>query len=59
MLFHRTTGLLRSGVWKPEDKPIWYDIYAMHPPALEPRFDREPPNLVMRNILYKEDVKRA
>lgn len=55
----RATGLLRTGVYKREDKPIWYDIYAMHPPFEQPRFDREPPAGELRDIFYEEDAIRA
>ncbi|XP_055843940.1 probable 28S ribosomal protein S23, mitochondrial [Episyrphus balteatus] len=58
-IFSRTTGLLRSGAMKPEDKPIWYDVYAAFPPKVEPRFDRPIPNLPIRKIFYAEDVVRA
>ncbi|XP_023293545.2 probable 28S ribosomal protein S23, mitochondrial [Lucilia cuprina] len=59
-IFTRVTGLLRSGAMKPEDKPIWYDLYEAFPPKLEPRFDRPAPkDLPIRNIFYEEDVARA
>lgn len=57
--FIRTTGLLRRNVWKIEDKPLWYDVYAMHPPSEEPRFDRPAPNIEVRNIFYEEDLIRV
>lgn len=56
---YRVTGLLRSGAMKPEDKPIWHDLYEAFPPKLEPRFDRPAPNVQMRNIFYEEDLARA
>lgn len=55
----RASGLLRTGVLKAEDKPLWYDIYAMHPPAEEPRFDRPAPNIQIEDIYYDEDLIRA
>lgn len=58
-IWNRTSGLLRTGVIKVEDKPIWYDVYAMHPPAEEPRYDRPAPNINLRDIFYEEDVIRA
>ncbi|XP_065355584.1 small ribosomal subunit protein mS23 [Calliphora vicina] len=59
-IFTRVTGLLRSGAMKPEDKPIWYDLYEAFPPKLEPRFDRPAPkNIPIKNIFYEEDVARA
>lgn len=44
---------------KPEDKPMWYDVYAAFPPTLEPRFDRPASNIPLRQIFYDEDVTRA
>lgn len=58
-LLHRTSGLLRSGALKYEDKPLWYDIYAAFPPHLEPRYDRPAPNVTVKQIFYEEDKIRA
>ncbi|EDX04980.1 probable 28S ribosomal protein S23, mitochondrial [Drosophila simulans] len=58
-IFTRVQGLLRGGAMKPEDKPIWYDVYAAFPPKLEPRFDRPAPEIPVRQIFYAEDVVRA
>lgn len=58
-LFFSTTALLRRNVLPADEKPIWYDIYALHPPHDEPRFDRMPKNIELREILYEEDVIRA
>lgn len=44
---------------KPEDKPIWYDIYRAFPPKLEPRFDRPVPAATIQPIFYEEDKVRA
>lgn len=44
---------------KPEDKPLWYDVYKAFPPKLEPRFDRPAPNIALKDIFYKEDIIRA
>lgn len=44
---------------KPEDKPIWYDIYKAFPPKLEPRFDRPVPALTIQPIFFEEDKVRA
>ncbi|CAG0908926.1 unnamed protein product, partial [Darwinula stevensoni] len=53
------TGLIRSGAMREEDRPLWYDIYAAHPPRSEPREDRQYENKPVMNILYKEDIVRA
>ncbi|XP_013097958.1 small ribosomal subunit protein mS23 [Stomoxys calcitrans] len=58
-IFTRVSGLLRSGAMKPEDKPIWYDVYAAFPPKVEPRFDRPAPQIAIKNIFYEEDKVRA
>ncbi|XP_059619725.1 small ribosomal subunit protein mS23 [Phlebotomus argentipes] len=58
-IFTRTTGLLRTGAIKPEDKPLWYDIYQAFPPKEEPRYDRPAPKTEIRDIFYPEDVVRA
>jgi len=44
---------------KPEDKPIWYDVYETFPPKIEPVFGRKDPDIPIRNILYQEDIIRA
>ncbi|KAM4701393.1 small ribosomal subunit protein mS23 [Discoglossus pictus] len=63
-VFTRVRDLLRSGVIKPNEKPVWYDVYAAFPPKREPVY--EEPERRRRNlpdnipaILYKEDVVRA
>ncbi|XP_030376927.1 probable 28S ribosomal protein S23, mitochondrial [Scaptodrosophila lebanonensis] len=58
-IFTRVQGLLRGGAMKPEDKPLWYEVYAAFPPKAEPRFDRPAPDIPIRNIFYAEDVVRA
>ncbi|KAH8410203.1 hypothetical protein KR009_008120 [Drosophila setifemur] len=58
-IFTRVQGLLRGGAMKPEDKPIWYDVYAAFPPKVEPRFDRPAPEIPVRKIFYAEDTVRA
>ncbi|XP_055390083.1 probable 28S ribosomal protein S23, mitochondrial [Condylostylus longicornis] len=58
-IFTRVTGLLKSGAMKPEDKPLWYEVYAAFPPNLEPKFDRPIPNIKLKKIFYEEDVIRS
>ncbi|KAF2356933.1 Ribosomal protein S23/S25 mitochondrial [Trinorchestia longiramus] len=58
-IFTRTTGLLQSGVVKPEDKPIWYDVYKAFPPLEPPKYDRPIPYFTIKPIFYPEDVIRA
>ncbi|NP_001091803.1 putative mitochondrial ribosomal protein isoform X1 [Bombyx mori] len=59
-IFTRVEGLLSRGAMKPDDRPLWFDVYKAFPPITEPKYAR--PNLVVkeiRPILYKEDVLRA
>uniref|UniRef100_A0A914VZ57 Small ribosomal subunit protein mS23 n=1 Tax=Plectus sambesii TaxID=2011161 RepID=A0A914VZ57_9BILA len=60
-IFARVTGLIRSGVIKWEDRPLWYDVYAAHPPHREPVWDYKAPkhDQPVRQIFYKEDTIRA
>uniref|UniRef100_A0A0N5APW3 Small ribosomal subunit protein mS23 n=1 Tax=Syphacia muris TaxID=451379 RepID=A0A0N5APW3_9BILA len=60
-IFYRVTGLLRGNQMKWNQRPLWYDIYAMYPPLLDTGWnakfpkEKEPVN----SILYAEDVVRA
>ncbi|XP_047529391.1 28S ribosomal protein S23, mitochondrial isoform X1 [Vanessa atalanta] len=59
-IFSRTEGLLLRGAMKPDDRPLWFDIYKAFPPTTEPKFARpKPENKPIRQILYKEDILRA
>ncbi|XP_053552991.1 28S ribosomal protein S23, mitochondrial [Bombina bombina] len=56
--------LLRAGVIKQNEKPVWYDVYAAFPPKREPLYEipvwrslKSPDNIP--EILYKEDAIRA
>lgn len=51
--------MLSKNVLSAEERPIWFDVYALHPPFEEPRYDRVPENVVIRDIFYKEDIVRA
>ncbi|XP_063825076.1 small ribosomal subunit protein mS23 [Ostrinia nubilalis] len=56
----RVEGLLKNGAMKPDDRPLWYDVYRAFPPAVEPKFARPVPDIKpIRQILYQEDVVRA
>ena len=57
--FCRVSGLLKSGALKPSEKPLWYDIYAAHPPAVEPKMSRPVPTEQPVDIIYIEDVLRV
>lgn len=45
--------------WK--ERPIWYDVYAAHPPYHEPMWDAKLPKHgePVRPIFYPEDIERA
>ncbi|KAL0893213.1 hypothetical protein ABMA27_014821 [Loxostege sticticalis] len=56
----RVEGLLKNGAMKPDDRPLWYDVYRAFPPAVEPKFARPTPEIKpIRQILYQEDIVRA
>lgn len=52
-------SLLRKNVLYAEDKPIWYEIYALHPPKTEPRYDQIGSTDEIKEILYEEDLIRS
>uniref|UniRef100_A0A0K0EHI2 Small ribosomal subunit protein mS23 n=1 Tax=Strongyloides stercoralis TaxID=6248 RepID=A0A0K0EHI2_STRER len=60
-IFYRITGLIRSGQIKWKDRPIWYDVYASHPPYHEPIWNAKMPKHgePVRPIFYPEDIERA
>ncbi|XP_047504652.1 28S ribosomal protein S23, mitochondrial [Pieris napi] len=59
-IFTRAEGLLKHGALKPDDRPIWFDVYQAFPPLVEPKFARpKPEKKPIRQILYKEDAIRV
>lgn len=45
---------------KPEDKPMFFEIYKAFPPLKEPQFcSKVDPTLQVKPIFYPEDVDRA
>ncbi|XP_067222548.1 28S ribosomal protein S23, mitochondrial isoform X1 [Chanodichthys erythropterus] len=64
-VFTRVRDLMRAGVIKQEEKPIWFDVYAAFPPKREPLYEKPARPLKKRaadtvpEILYKEDEIRA
>ncbi|KAJ8383899.1 hypothetical protein AAFF_G00213620 [Aldrovandia affinis] len=64
-VFTRVRDLMRSGVVKQKDKPIWYDVYAAFPPKKEPLYVK--PQIkrygkvanTVPDVFYKEDAVRA
>ncbi|XP_051534883.1 28S ribosomal protein S23, mitochondrial-like isoform X2 [Myxocyprinus asiaticus] len=64
-VYTRVRDLMRAGVIKQREKPIWFDVYAAFPPKREPLYEK-PVRQVKRHaadsvpeILYKEDEIRA
>ncbi|XP_077397372.1 small ribosomal subunit protein mS23 isoform X2 [Festucalex cinctus] len=64
-VFSRVRDLMRSGVIKPTEKPIWYDVYEAFPPKRPPlyvslnrRYRGKKPDPVPE-IFYEEDKIRA
>ncbi|XP_028319589.1 small ribosomal subunit protein mS23 [Gouania willdenowi] len=64
-VFTRVRDLMRSKVVKPEDKPIWYDVYEAFPPKRDPLYvkphtrhynTKEDP---VPQIWYSQDKVRA
>lgn len=63
-IFTRVQNLLRAGVIKESEKPIWYEVYAAFPPHREPVYQKprkyygkivDP----VPEIFYREDKIRA
>ncbi|XP_016416490.1 28S ribosomal protein S23, mitochondrial-like isoform X2 [Sinocyclocheilus rhinocerous] len=64
-VFTRVRDLMRAGVIKHEERPIWFDVYAAFPPKREPLYEKPVRPLKIHaadtvpEILYKEDAIRA
>uniref|UniRef100_G3N5G9 Small ribosomal subunit protein mS23 n=1 Tax=Gasterosteus aculeatus TaxID=69293 RepID=G3N5G9_GASAC len=64
-VFTRVRDLMRSGVIKPLEKPIWYDVYEAFPPKRDPLHVKPHTRPVTKKqetvpeIFYKEDEVRA
>nr|ACI68782.1 Mitochondrial ribosomal protein S23 [Salmo salar] len=64
-VFTRVRDLMRSGVVKQSDKPIWYDVYKTFPPMKDPLYVRPVAKIygkkeeAVPNIFYREDEIRA
>ncbi|XP_033628120.1 28S ribosomal protein S23, mitochondrial-like [Asterias rubens] len=58
-LFTRVRDLMRAGVMKEADKPLWYDVMAAFPPRDEPTYHREYTHDFLPQILYEEDKLRS
>ncbi|XP_042342773.1 28S ribosomal protein S23, mitochondrial [Plectropomus leopardus] len=63
-VYTRVRDLMRSGVMKPSQKPIWFDVYEAFPPKKEPlyvkplrRFPKT--DDAVPEIFYREDQIRA
>ncbi|KAI5099363.1 28S ribosomal protein S23, mitochondrial [Silurus meridionalis] len=64
-VFTRVRDLMRSGVVKESNKPVWFDVYAAFPPKRDPvyvkpvRRVRPKTEENVPEIFYKEDEIRA
>ncbi|XP_062329707.1 28S ribosomal protein S23, mitochondrial [Osmerus eperlanus] len=64
-VFTRVRDLMRAGVVKQSDKPIWYDVYKAFPPKREPLYVKPVSKIygkkvvVVPDIFYREDEIRA
>ncbi|XP_043461239.1 28S ribosomal protein S23, mitochondrial [Leptopilina heterotoma] len=58
-IFMRVQNLVKGGVLKKDELPIWYAVYEAFPPKYEPRFDRPGSIAPLSNIYYTEDLIRA
>ncbi|XP_021192122.3 small ribosomal subunit protein mS23 [Helicoverpa armigera] len=59
-IFTRVEGLLTKGAMRPDDRPLWFDVYRAFPPLTEPKFAKPKPEIKpIRQILYSEDAVRA
>uniref|UniRef100_A0A8C7D7X5 Small ribosomal subunit protein mS23 n=1 Tax=Oncorhynchus kisutch TaxID=8019 RepID=A0A8C7D7X5_ONCKI len=63
--FFRVRDLMRSGVVKQSDKPIWYDVHKTFPPMKDPLYVRPVAKTygkkeeAVPDIFYREDEIRA
>lgn len=64
-VFSRVRDLMRSGVMKPAEKPIWYDVYKAFPPKRDPLYVKPHTKSYRKKqetvpeIFYREDEIRA
>ncbi|KAF1394364.1 hypothetical protein PFLUV_G00026130 [Perca fluviatilis] len=64
-VFTRVRDLMRSGVIKPSEKPIWYDVYEAFPPKRDPLHVKPhtrpstKKQETVPEIFYREDEARA
>ncbi|XP_075973714.1 mitochondrial ribosomal protein S23 [Anticarsia gemmatalis] len=59
-IFTRVQGLITKGAIRPDDRPLWFDVYRAFPPITEPKFAKPKPEIKpIRQILYPEDAVRA
>lgn len=64
-VFTRVRDLMRSGVIKPAEKPIWYDVYEAFPPKRDPLYVKPHTRPYTKKqeavpeIFYREDEARA
>ncbi|XP_072046653.1 small ribosomal subunit protein mS23-like [Amphiura filiformis] len=58
-VFTRVRNLIRAGVVKDRDRPLWYDVMVAYPPKEEGELPGIDHGQLVREILYPEDNVRA
>lgn len=59
-IYTRVKGLLRTGVMKESEKPLWYDVYEAFPPKWSTdRVTAEVLSSSIQPVFYAEDRIRA
>lgn len=64
-VFTRVRDLMRSGVIKESEKPVWYDVYKTFPPKRDPLYVKPQAKVygkkveTVHDIFYREDLIRA
>ncbi|CAF0783970.1 unnamed protein product [Didymodactylos carnosus] len=63
-IYSRVCGLIEGGQMKPNDRPLWLDVYKHYPPHREPRYlslteGNTPSSYDPPKLLYEEDKIRA
>lgn len=58
-IFSRVTGLIKTGVMRVQEIPVWYPVYKAFPPKYEPELSRPSLEIQIKDIYYFEDKMRA
>ncbi|KAJ3590220.1 hypothetical protein NHX12_008174 [Muraenolepis orangiensis] len=63
-VFTRVRDLMRSGVIRPLERPVWYEVFKAFPPKKDPLYvtpkhARNKQDEIVNDIFYQEDQIRA